>query len=102
MVLTVQYLQKFNFKQFGTNHKDIWNDNDVNTVFILSRHNTHAEFVVNALNSGKNVFVEKPLCISENQLNLIINAYKNSRRSDGSGPILMVGFNRDSQVLLKK
>ena len=86
--------KKFNFKQSGTNHNDIWNDNETNTVFVLSRHNSHAEYVINALNSGKHVFVEKPLCISEDQLNLIISAYKNSRKSDGSGPLLMVGFNR--------
>ena len=85
---------KFNFEQSGTDHNDIWKDNDISTVFILSRHNSHSKFIVNALNYGKNVFVEKPLCLSEGELNSIVNAYKNSRRIDGSGPILMVGFNR--------
>ena len=67
---------------------------DTNTVFILTRHNSHAEFIIKALKSGKNVFVEKPICTSEKELELISTAFKETRRNDGTGPILMVGFNR--------
>ncbi len=93
--------KKFNFGVSGTDPKYIFKNKEINSVFILSRHNSHAEFIVNALKNGKNVFVEKPLCISEDQFKLIIKSYKDSRNSDGTGPLLMVGFNRRFSSLIK-
>ena len=85
---------KFNFKESSTNTDKIWSDPGTNTVFILTRHNSHAEFIIKALKSGKNVFVEKPLCTTEKELESILKAFKETRNNDGTGPILMVGFNR--------
>ena len=48
---------------------------NINTVFIATRHSTHAEYTIKALSAGKNVFVEKPLCVTEEQLNQIIDTY---------------------------
>ncbi len=86
--------KKFKFKESSTNVNKIWNNSNTNTVFILTRHNSHADFVIKALKSGKNVFVEKPICTTEKELELISTAFKETRNSDGTGPILMVGFNR--------
>jgi len=85
---------KFNFKESSTDTDKIWSDSNTNTVFILTRHNSHAEFIIKAFESGKNVFVEKPICTTEKELELILAAFKETRNSDGTGPILMVGFNR--------
>lgn len=85
---------KFSFKESSTDTDKIWRDVNTNTVFILTRHNSHAEFIIKALKSGKNVFVEKPICTTEKELELIMTAFKETRNSDGTGPILMVGFNR--------
>ncbi|MEQ8910208.1 MAG: Gfo/Idh/MocA family oxidoreductase [Vicingaceae bacterium] len=60
----------------------------VNTVFILSRHDTHAQYVTASLKANKNVYVEKPLCLKEEELEPIKEAYKASKGG------LMVGFNR--------
>jgi predicted dehydrogenase/threonine dehydrogenase-like Zn-dependent dehydrogenase len=61
----------------------------VDAVFILTRHNSHADYVTAALDQGKQVFVEKPLAINRQQLEKICAAYAGS-----PSPFLMVGFNR--------
>jgi predicted dehydrogenase len=67
----------------------------INTAVIVTRHDTHARFVVQALQSGKHVFVEKPLAIDAEGLALVQAAF-NEARGMGSdkGCQLMVGFNR--------
>ena len=86
--------KKYKFKESSTNVNKIWEDPRTNTVFVLTRHNSHAEFIIKSLKCGKNVFVEKPLCTTQEQLELISEAYMKSRYPDGNGPILMAGFNR--------
>lgn len=71
---------------------DIWSNDAINTVSIVTRHNDHANQVIEALNSGKNVFVEKPLALSLNELNNIDIAYNQANKQDLIK--LMVGFNR--------
>ena len=61
---------------------------EVGTVFVLSRHDSHAELTARALNAGKHVFVEKPLALSEFELDLITDEIE---RAPGR---LWVGFNR--------
>lgn len=61
---------------------------DVGTVFVLSRHDSHAEFVSKALRAGKNVFVEKPLALTGDELDEILDAL-----GENEGH-LWVGFNR--------
>lgn len=80
--------EKFGFERCSSDVDDIFSDARINTVFIATRHNTHADYVVAAINSGKHVFVEKPLALNYDQLEKIVEAYNNSDR------ILMVGFNR--------
>lgn len=65
----------------------------INTVVIVTRHDTHAHFVVQTLQAGKHVFVEKPLAIQYSELDQVQAAYDAAHRS-GSSPHLMVGFNR--------
>ena len=56
--------KKFGFAYATSNDDEILNDPDINTVAILTRHDTHADLVVRALQAGKHVFVEKPLAIN--------------------------------------
>lgn len=65
-------------------------DSDVNAVLITTRHNHHGPAVLQALQAGKHVFVEKPLCLTEDELNAIRDTYE----SAGERPVLLVGFNR--------
>lgn len=82
--------RKFGFNFSTTDYKQILTDKDVDTVIITTKHNSHAKFVVEALQSYKHVFVEKPLALDKEQLTSIIDTYNevNGRKS------LMVGFNR--------
>jgi polar amino acid transport system substrate-binding protein len=69
------------------------NDPHINAVFVLSRHESHAHYVADALRLGKAVFVEKPLAVTSGQLDLVKSAY-NEAIEVGEKPFLMVGFNR--------
>ena len=81
---------KFGFNYATCEADEIINDKNVNTVFIATRHNLHAEFVIKALEAGKNVFVEKPLAMNEEQLAKIYEAYHASTHPFN----LLVGYNR--------
>ena len=80
--------RKFGFQYSSTDTQQIFNDPEINTIFILTRHNVHADLVDKALQAGKHVYVEKPLALSKEELGKIEEQYKMSTNS------LMVGFNR--------
>jgi len=97
--------RKFGFQQATSDYHTIIDNPEINTVFILTRHNSHAQLVVEALQAGKHVFVEKPLALNENELDQI----KAVLGENASTPLLlrpsapslsrpsaqlMVGFNR--------
>jgi predicted dehydrogenase/threonine dehydrogenase-like Zn-dependent dehydrogenase len=85
--------KKFGFKKTTTDVRRIIEDPDVDVIVIASRHNTHAEFVFDALCAGKHIFVEKPLCMTLDELTKIEEKYYELRLTEQT-PILMVGFNR--------
>ncbi len=92
--------QKFGFNKASSEPAAILNNSAINTVFIATRHDTHAQFVIEGLKSDKAVFVEKPLALNIDELNEIIQAYQQSKQQ-----ALMVGFNRrfaDISVIAKK
>lgn len=84
----VHYGRKYGFKEATSDLQTIYSSSQVNTVVIATQHNSHAKFVCEALNAGKHVFVEKPLCLSLSDLELIQTAYEKNNK------LLMVGFNR--------
>jgi predicted dehydrogenase/threonine dehydrogenase-like Zn-dependent dehydrogenase len=81
---------------YATCHMDdILNDQDIDIVLIATRHHLHGEYVLKSLHAGKNVFVEKPLCIKEEELKGIEDFYNSKLKTQNSKlPLLMVGFNR--------
>ena len=92
-------------KQFGANYagtdcQALLDDPEVDAVLITTRHNLHADMVLQALKAGKHVLVEKPLCLNRQELNVIISFYRinhdsNQRINESTNqPILMTGFNR--------
>ena len=88
----VHHGQKNNFRSTSTEIDDLLNNKKINTIAIVTRHNAHANQVIKALKSGKNVFVEKPLAINLKELDLIDSTYHKAKTSE---PLrLMVGFNR--------
>ena len=74
---------------------------DLDAVFVLTRHNSHADYVKTALDGGKRVFVEKPLAIDRAQLEMVRTAYARAL-AEGRSPFLMVGFNRRFSPLTEK
>ena len=88
----VHHGNKNAFLTASTEVDDLWNNNDINTIAIVTRHHLHAAQVVDALNKGKHVFVEKPLALDLNELNLIDKAYQKANNSKSLK--LVVGFNR--------
>jgi len=82
---------KFGFGYCATEAGQLLHDPGVNTVVIATRHHLHANQVVAALEAGKHVFCEKPLCLSEDELRHIVLSYF---AIPAKKPALMVGFNR--------
>lgn len=85
--------EKAGFTVASTDMLDMLSNPIINTVVIVTRHDTHANFVAQALKAGKHAFVEKPLAINHDELAKVEAAYFNSHIY-GKGPQLMVGFNR--------
>lgn len=79
---------KFGFNYATTDYSELLSDPEINTVLIATRHNQHARMVADALKSNKNVYVEKPLAISIEELKSI------SECCSSNDQILMVGYNR--------
>ena len=85
--------EKAGFAEASTDIDAMLADQAINTVAVVTRHDSHARFVSQALAAGKNVFVEKPLAIDAAGLESVEAAYRAAHESPG-GPQLMVGFNR--------
>ena len=81
--------KKYGFQYATSSEEEIINDPNINTVAILTRHDSHADLVVKALKAGKHVFVEKPLAINSKQLSIIS---KQLLATDHR--LLLAGFNR--------
>jgi predicted dehydrogenase/threonine dehydrogenase-like Zn-dependent dehydrogenase len=96
--LTAKILaKKGNISIATSDYHDILNDKDVDTVMITTRHNLHAKMVLESLQAGKNVFVEKPLCLTEEELQNIILSHLSHLTSQ-----ILVGFNRRFAPLAQK
>jgi predicted dehydrogenase len=85
--------KKAGFAEASTDVGALLANQAINTVVIVTRHDSHANFVTQALRAGKHVFVEKPLAINHEELAEIEQAYK-AAHAAGARPHLMVGFNR--------
>ena len=84
--------EKFNFDFCSTDQQQILEDEDINAVFIASRHDSHARYVMQALENGKHVFVEKPLAVTSDELAAIRDVYR--QNAEEQNVILFTGFNR--------
>ncbi|MEO0127042.1 MAG: bi-domain-containing oxidoreductase [candidate division WOR-3 bacterium] len=87
--------QKYGFKYYTSDYKELFNDKKINTIFIATRHNLHAQLIIESLKAGKNTFCEKPLCLNKDELNEIIKIFNNQVSSIvHPESIFMLGFNR--------
>lgn len=87
--------RRFGFLEVATDSQAVLADESLDAVFVVTRHSSHAELACRALETGKAVFVEKPLALTDDELDRIVatvEATGNDR--------LMVGFNRRFAPLL--
>lgn len=88
--------RKFSFERITTDAKEIMLDDQVDVVAIATRHDSHASYVIEALNAGKHVFVEKPLALTFDDVDAIAAA--STAHPDRQ---IMVGFNRRFSPLVR-
>ena len=79
---------KYGFAYCTNEVNELMQDKNINTVFIATRHDSHAAYVKQALQNNKHVFTEKPLCLHVEELEEIKALYEKSNS------VLMLGFNR--------
>ncbi|WP_405057694.1 bi-domain-containing oxidoreductase [Kribbella sp. NBC_01505] len=87
--------KKFGFEQISTDADEVLHDDSLDAIFVVTRHSSHADLTCKALETGKAVFVEKPLALTNEEVDRIVatvEATGNDR--------LMVGFNRRFAPLL--
>jgi predicted dehydrogenase/threonine dehydrogenase-like Zn-dependent dehydrogenase len=87
--------RRFGFTTASTTANAVLADESLDAIFIVTRHHTHAGLVCRALEAGKDVFVEKPLALTRDELARIIKVVEKTGNDR-----LMVGFNRRFAPLL--
>ena len=90
--------KKFGFEITTTDNESIITDSQTDAIVITTRHNTHADLVIKVIEANKHVFVEKPLCLKQEELDKIKATYNKLEIK----PIVMVGFNRRFSPHIKK
>jgi predicted dehydrogenase/threonine dehydrogenase-like Zn-dependent dehydrogenase len=85
----VNVQRKFDVDRVSTNSQDVLEDESLDAVLVLTRHHSHAHFVCEALRTGKAVYVEKPLALTDEQIDQILSTI-----DETGNDRLMVGFNR--------
>ena len=92
---------KHGFQTTTTDTDSIFTDDKVNTVIVATRHNTHAQYALQTIEAGKNLFMEKPLALTMEELGAIEKAYQ-QKQQEGAAPLVAVGFNRRFAPLVVK
>jgi predicted dehydrogenase/threonine dehydrogenase-like Zn-dependent dehydrogenase len=87
--------QQFGADYFSTDYLDVLNDSDVDAVLLCTRHHLHAQQTIDALKAGKHVYCEKPLALTQQELDAILACYGTAQIAPATlQPVLMVGYNR--------
>jgi len=89
--------KKYGFARSSTDNNSVFDDPAINSVFVTTRHDSHARYVVRAIEAGKRAFVEKPLALTREELSEVTTAYQAA-----TDPFVMVGFNRRFSPFIEK
>lgn len=92
--------KKYEFTHSTTDYRQLLKDAEVDLILITTRHNLHASMTIESLEAGKHVFVEKPLVISQQQLNKLIDVYNVCFQLYNK--TITVGFNRRFSPFIQK
>jgi predicted dehydrogenase len=88
--------RKFGIPYSTSDYTQLLDEQAIDLCVISTRHNSHARLAIEAMQAGKHVFVEKPLAITEAELNALV------AMQQATGRIVMVGFNRRFAPLVEK
>lgn len=88
--------EKYGFASISTDPETVFTAADTDTVFVATRHDSHAGYARRGLEAGKNVFVEKPLALTLEELDEVVAA---AERAPG---LLTVGFNRRFAPMIRE
>jgi predicted dehydrogenase/threonine dehydrogenase-like Zn-dependent dehydrogenase len=91
--------RRYGFRRATTDPEELLLDPDLTAILVATRHDSHAEYAAAALQAGKDVFVEKPLALTGEQLAPVVAAL--AARGD-DGPSLWVGHNRRFSPLTRR
>lgn len=86
----------FSFEYTTNDYRKLLEDSRIDLIAISTQHNSHAKFIVEALEAGKHVYCEKPLCLSIEELQSIKAAYEKGNSE------LFCGLNRRHAPLIKQ
>lgn len=84
----VSLAEELHPRMVTTDHRELLDDPSIEAVLIATRHSTHASLIVDALNAGKHVFVEKPMCLTPEEGREVVAL------AGETGLVVRVGFNR--------
>jgi polar amino acid transport system substrate-binding protein len=97
--MKLQYFsKKLNAKIITTDYLELFKNKDIDLVMAITRHNLHFDLIKNAIDYGKNLFIEKPLCIKEEELVEIKKIIADKKEL----PLINIGFNRRFSVLIQE
>jgi len=88
--------KKYGFQNVTTNINSLFDDEEIDAIVIATQHDTHADYAIKALEKGKHIFVEKPLALNHDELDLINSNFQKTESK------LMIGFNRRFSPFIKK
>ena len=99
---SLELAEMYNAKYATTSYQEILDDQETNAVLISTRHDMHNKMMLDAINAGKSVFVEKPLAINNEELDKFKAISLNSLYKQKLQPIIFTGFNRRFSPLIQK
>jgi predicted dehydrogenase len=94
--------ERFKINYATTDPEQILQDPNIQAVLIATRHNTHADLAMRALRAQKAVHVEKPLAMTQAELEAVIHTYQELSEQQSPPPFLLVGFNRRFSPLVRQ
>jgi predicted dehydrogenase/threonine dehydrogenase-like Zn-dependent dehydrogenase len=93
--------KQFGAKYAATDYRQVLDDPEIDAVLITTRHNLHAKMALEAIQAGKNVLLEKPLALNQEELDRIKDFYNNFEPGQAP-PILLTGFNRRFSIYAQR
>ncbi|RLQ94808.1 bi-domain-containing oxidoreductase [Falsibacillus albus] len=88
--------QVFSFDYASNDYTKLLDDDEIDLIVVSTQHNSHAKFIIEALEAGKNVYCEKPLCLTLDELEKIESTYKSSKGE------LFCGMNRRHAPIIQQ